>query len=170
MAGISSFFIWLCVKFMFSLIGITFNCLFFCVPTFSSTSIQFSLCDLRAQLNPPSVQARRLLLDPAIHEQFTRLKVCAGRGLVCIWHACRLRACSFPGVVSMEFSMHRLVLRGRMMGLINPVKGMEFSVIGKTRFLLRFRHVADRMRAIDGKNVLILNKVAADENPPTVDL
>ncbi|KAL3642329.1 FKBP12-interacting protein of 37 kDa [Castilleja foliolosa] len=30
--------------------------------------------DLRAQLRPPSMQARRLLLDPAIHEEFTRLK------------------------------------------------------------------------------------------------
>ncbi|CAN1136636.1 FKBP12-interacting protein of 37 kDa [Linum perenne] len=29
---------------------------------------------LRAQLKPPSMQARRLLLDPAIHEEFTRLK------------------------------------------------------------------------------------------------
>ncbi|XP_038705765.1 FKBP12-interacting protein of 37 kDa-like [Tripterygium wilfordii] len=30
--------------------------------------------DLKAQLKPPSVQVRRLLLDPAIHEEFTRLK------------------------------------------------------------------------------------------------
>lgn len=30
--------------------------------------------DLRTQLKPPSLQARRLLLDPAIHEEFTRLK------------------------------------------------------------------------------------------------
>lgn len=30
--------------------------------------------DLRAQLKPPSMQARRLLLDPAIHDEFTRLK------------------------------------------------------------------------------------------------
>ncbi|GMP33820.1 hypothetical protein CsSME_00006971 [Camellia sinensis var. sinensis] len=30
--------------------------------------------DLRVQLKPPSMQARRLLLDPAIHEEFTRLK------------------------------------------------------------------------------------------------
>ncbi|KAA8540786.1 hypothetical protein F0562_024294 [Nyssa sinensis] len=30
--------------------------------------------DLRAQLKPPSMQARRLLLDPAIHEEFKRLK------------------------------------------------------------------------------------------------
>ncbi|KAG8652579.1 hypothetical protein MANES_06G108200v8 [Manihot esculenta] len=30
--------------------------------------------DLKAQLKPPSMQARRLLLDPAIHEEFTHLK------------------------------------------------------------------------------------------------
>ncbi|CAL5440996.1 unnamed protein product [Camellia sinensis] len=30
--------------------------------------------DLRVQLKPSSMQARRLLLDPAIHEEFTRLK------------------------------------------------------------------------------------------------
>ncbi|GAA0166587.1 hypothetical protein LIER_21708 [Lithospermum erythrorhizon] len=30
--------------------------------------------DLRAQLKPPSMQARKLLLDPAIFEEFTRLK------------------------------------------------------------------------------------------------
>ncbi|ONK81275.1 uncharacterized protein A4U43_C01F27300 [Asparagus officinalis] len=30
--------------------------------------------DLKKQLRPPSVQTRRLLLDPAIHEEFTRLK------------------------------------------------------------------------------------------------
>ncbi|KAK6249578.1 hypothetical protein SCA6_003583 [Theobroma cacao] len=30
--------------------------------------------DLKVQLKPPSMQARRLLLDPAIHEEFTRLK------------------------------------------------------------------------------------------------
>lgn len=30
--------------------------------------------ELRAQLKPPSLQARKLLLDPAIHEEFTRLK------------------------------------------------------------------------------------------------
>ncbi|KAH6809445.1 FKBP12 interacting protein 37 [Perilla frutescens var. frutescens] len=30
--------------------------------------------DLRAQLKPPSMQVKRLLLDPAIHDEFTRLK------------------------------------------------------------------------------------------------
>ncbi|KAL5146247.1 FKBP12-interacting protein [Glycine soja] len=30
--------------------------------------------DLKVQLKPPSMQSRRLLLDPAVHEEFTRLK------------------------------------------------------------------------------------------------
>ncbi|XP_051179002.1 FKBP12-interacting protein of 37 kDa isoform X1 [Lolium perenne] len=30
--------------------------------------------DLKTQLRPPSMQTRRLLLDPAIHQEFTRLK------------------------------------------------------------------------------------------------
>ncbi|GLU20758.1 hypothetical protein SLE2022_369400 [Rubroshorea leprosula] len=36
--------------------------------------LKSAVCDLKAQLKPPSMQARRLLLDPAIHEEFTRLK------------------------------------------------------------------------------------------------
>ncbi|CAA0820925.1 FKBP12-interacting protein of 37 kDa [Striga hermonthica] len=36
--------------------------------------LKSALRDLRTQLKPPSMQARRLLLDPAIHEEFTRLK------------------------------------------------------------------------------------------------
>uniref|UniRef100_A0A7N0ZS95 FKBP12-interacting protein of 37 kDa n=1 Tax=Kalanchoe fedtschenkoi TaxID=63787 RepID=A0A7N0ZS95_KALFE len=36
--------------------------------------LKSALRDLRAQLKPPSMQARKLLLDPAIHEEFTRLK------------------------------------------------------------------------------------------------
>ncbi|CAN0890379.1 FKBP12-interacting protein of 37 kDa [Linum grandiflorum] len=38
------------------------------------TELKSAVRDLRAQLKPPSMQARRLLLDPAIHEEFTRLK------------------------------------------------------------------------------------------------
>ncbi|VFQ81430.1 unnamed protein product [Cuscuta campestris] len=38
------------------------------------SELKSSLRDLRAQLKPPSMQARKLLLDPAIHEEFTRLK------------------------------------------------------------------------------------------------
>lgn len=38
------------------------------------SELKSAVRDLRAQLKPPSMQARRLLLDPAIHEEFTRLK------------------------------------------------------------------------------------------------
>ncbi|KAI3765864.1 hypothetical protein L2E82_15910 [Cichorium intybus] len=38
------------------------------------SDLKSAVRDLRSQLKPPSMQARRLLLDPAIHEEFTRLK------------------------------------------------------------------------------------------------
>lgn len=38
------------------------------------SDLKSAIRDLRSQLKPPSMQARRLLLDPAIHEEFTRLK------------------------------------------------------------------------------------------------
>ncbi|XP_057479202.1 FKBP12-interacting protein of 37 kDa-like [Actinidia eriantha] len=51
---------------------------FFCVPCsnseFTLIIYKSAVRDLRTQLKPPSMQARRLLLDPAIHEEFTRLK------------------------------------------------------------------------------------------------
>ncbi|CAJ1974888.1 unnamed protein product [Sphenostylis stenocarpa] len=39
------------------------------------TELKSAVWDLKVQLKPPSMQARRLLLDPAVHEEFTRLKV-----------------------------------------------------------------------------------------------
>ncbi|KAL9239619.1 hypothetical protein vseg_013925 [Gypsophila vaccaria] len=36
--------------------------------------LKAAIRELRAQLKPPSMQTRRFLLDPAIHEEFTRLK------------------------------------------------------------------------------------------------
>ncbi|KAK7411091.1 hypothetical protein VNO78_02480 [Psophocarpus tetragonolobus] len=38
------------------------------------TELKSAVRDLKVQLKPPSMQARRLLLDPAVHEEFTRLK------------------------------------------------------------------------------------------------
>ncbi|KAL2935895.1 FKBP12-interacting protein of 37 kDa [Bienertia sinuspersici] len=38
------------------------------------SELKAAIRELRAQLKPPSLQTRRLLLDPAIHEEFTRLK------------------------------------------------------------------------------------------------
>lgn len=39
-----------------------------------SADLKSAVRELKKQLRPPSVQTRRLLLDPAIHEQFRRLK------------------------------------------------------------------------------------------------
>ncbi|TVU04858.1 hypothetical protein EJB05_47996 [Eragrostis curvula] len=44
--------------------------LFVCV----YVNLQSAVRDLKTQLRPPSMQTRKLLLDPAIHEEFTRLK------------------------------------------------------------------------------------------------
>ncbi|KAE8694568.1 short-chain dehydrogenase TIC 32 [Hibiscus syriacus] len=43
-----------------------------------SFDFQSAVRDLKGQLKPPSMQARRLLLDPAIHEEFTHLKAIEG--------------------------------------------------------------------------------------------
>ncbi|KAK4438691.1 hypothetical protein Salat_0203600 [Sesamum alatum] len=59
---------------------------------------------------------------------------------------------------------------------MNPGKGLEIKDIGGQRFLLKFNHIVDKNRAMDGcpwafdKNVMILNTVDSDENPSTVDL
>ncbi|XP_058102928.1 FKBP12-interacting protein of 37 kDa [Magnolia sinica] len=39
-----------------------------------NAELKSAIRDLKTQLKPPSMQGRRLLLDPAIHEEFTRLK------------------------------------------------------------------------------------------------
>ncbi|XP_057864014.2 FKBP12-interacting protein of 37 kDa isoform X2 [Cryptomeria japonica] len=41
------------------------------------TELKAAVRDLKSQLKLPSLKARRLLLDPAIHEEFTRLKSAA---------------------------------------------------------------------------------------------
>ncbi|CAN6298329.1 unnamed protein product [Urochloa humidicola] len=38
------------------------------------SNLKSAVRDLKTQLRPPSMQTRRFLLDPAIHEEFTRLK------------------------------------------------------------------------------------------------
>ncbi|KAL0449291.1 UNVERIFIED_CONTAM: hypothetical protein Slati_1485500 [Sesamum latifolium] len=59
---------------------------------------------------------------------------------------------------------------------IMPVKGMEIKQIPPDRFLLRFNHVIDRNRALEGcpwsfeKNVLVLSGIGENENPMQVDL
>ncbi|EFJ12721.1 hypothetical protein SELMODRAFT_425209 [Selaginella moellendorffii] len=47
--------------------------------------------DLKLSLRPPTLQSRRLLLDPAIHVEFTRMKSCFGTFVISMK---RLRGCS----------------------------------------------------------------------------
>ncbi|KAL0378892.1 UNVERIFIED_CONTAM: hypothetical protein Sradi_3194700 [Sesamum radiatum] len=57
-----------------------------------------------------------------------------------------------------------------------PVKGMDIKQLEEGRFLLRFRNVLDRKRALDGcpwcfdRNLLIFNAIGELENPMQVDL
>ncbi|KAL0291650.1 UNVERIFIED_CONTAM: hypothetical protein Sradi_7018600 [Sesamum radiatum] len=61
-------------------------------------------------------------------------------------------------------------------GMLDPVKGLDIRRLEEGRFLLRFHHIIDRNRALDGcpwsfkKNTLILSSVGINENPMHVDL
>ncbi|KAK4434913.1 hypothetical protein Salat_0654200 [Sesamum alatum] len=95
------------------------------------------------------------------------------------------------GLWHVDSDTHRLCLVGRLLsskiprfeafsssvqGMINPVKGMELRQIGGGRFLLRFNHIIDRNRALEGcpwsfeKNIIILSGVWENENLLRVDL
>ncbi|KAK4402856.1 hypothetical protein Sango_1026300 [Sesamum angolense] len=60
--------------------------------------------------------------------------------------------------------------------LLNPVKGLEMRNLADGRFLIRFRHIIDRNRALDGcpwsfeKNTIVLSGIGVNENPLCVDL
>ncbi|KAL0303115.1 UNVERIFIED_CONTAM: hypothetical protein Sradi_6179600 [Sesamum radiatum] len=60
--------------------------------------------------------------------------------------------------------------------MLNPVKGLEMRNLEEGRFLIRFHHIIDRNRALEGcpwsfeKNTLILSGVGPNENPMNVDL
>ncbi|KAL0457798.1 UNVERIFIED_CONTAM: hypothetical protein Slati_0407000 [Sesamum latifolium] len=60
--------------------------------------------------------------------------------------------------------------------MLNPVKGMEMRRLEEGRFLIRFNHIIDRSRALEGcpwsfeKNTMILSGLGANENPLNVDL
>ncbi|KAL0345400.1 UNVERIFIED_CONTAM: hypothetical protein Sradi_4371300 [Sesamum radiatum] len=95
------------------------------------------------------------------------------------------------GLWSIDSESHKLFLVGRLLStkqpkfealaasvksMFNPVKGLEMRRLEEGRFLLRFNHILDRNRAMDGcpwcfeKNVLILNGVGVNENPMHVNL
>ncbi|KAL0320137.1 UNVERIFIED_CONTAM: hypothetical protein Sradi_5275200 [Sesamum radiatum] len=60
--------------------------------------------------------------------------------------------------------------------MLNPVKGLEMRRLSDGRFLIRFNHIIDRNRALDGcpwsfeKNTLIMSSIGENENPLHVDL
>ncbi|KAK4424877.1 hypothetical protein Salat_1681300 [Sesamum alatum] len=95
------------------------------------------------------------------------------------------------GLWHADSDSHRLCFIGRLLSsrvprfeafstsiqdMINPVKGMEVWQLGGGRFLLRFNHIIDRNRALEGcswsfeKNIIILNEIREHENPLRVNL
>ncbi|KAL0415514.1 UNVERIFIED_CONTAM: hypothetical protein Slati_3383300 [Sesamum latifolium] len=68
------------------------------------------------------------------------------------------------------------VLKLMLNNLLRPIKEMSIRLLENQCFLLCFNHRVDRDRALDGcpwtfdKNLIILNKVNANENPLDVDL
>ncbi|KAL0410569.1 UNVERIFIED_CONTAM: hypothetical protein Slati_3646600 [Sesamum latifolium] len=94
------------------------------------------------------------------------------------------------GVWSVD-SDHHLFLVGRLLSqkqpkfealvssinsMLNPVRGLEMRNLSEGRFLIRFHHILDRDRALEGcpwsfeKNTLILSSIGVNENPLDVDL
>ncbi|KAL0296119.1 UNVERIFIED_CONTAM: hypothetical protein Sradi_6664000 [Sesamum radiatum] len=58
----------------------------------------------------------------------------------------------------------------------NPVRGMDLKLLNGNRFLLKFNHIIDRNRVLEGcpwsfeKNLLVLSSIGANENPSDVNL
>ncbi|KAL0367135.1 UNVERIFIED_CONTAM: hypothetical protein Sradi_3603600 [Sesamum radiatum] len=63
-----------------------------------------------------------------------------------------------------------------MKSMLNPVKGLEMRRLEAGHFLIRFNHIIDRNRALEGcpwsfeKNTIILSGSGVNENPMIVDL
>ncbi|KAK4438185.1 hypothetical protein Salat_0152700 [Sesamum alatum] len=61
-------------------------------------------------------------------------------------------------------------------GMIASVKGMDIKPLPAEQLLMRFNHVIDKNRALEGcpwsfeKNVMILSSIGDKENPMDVDL
>ncbi|KAL0314692.1 UNVERIFIED_CONTAM: hypothetical protein Sangu_2313600 [Sesamum angustifolium] len=80
------------------------------------------------------------------------------------------------GRVLSHKSCHMEALKTVLQSALNPAKGMTISFIENDRFLLKFFHSVDRDRVLDSgpwafeKNLIILAKVAENDNPAAVDL
>ncbi|KAL0394356.1 UNVERIFIED_CONTAM: hypothetical protein Slati_4401800, partial [Sesamum latifolium] len=68
------------------------------------------------------------------------------------------------------------VLRMTLINILRPVRGLALKVLVDNRFMIRFNHVADREKAINGCpwnfywNLIILNRATAEDDPLQVDL
>ncbi|KAM7479873.1 hypothetical protein LguiA_028086 [Lonicera macranthoides] len=69
------------------------------------SELKSAVRDLRAQLKPPSMQARRLLLDPAIHEEFTRLKAISCHAALVGYLSWRVKIFIGHNVVAINFEV-----------------------------------------------------------------
>ncbi|KAK4381552.1 putative mitochondrial protein [Sesamum angolense] len=71
---------------------------------------------------------------------------------------------------------HADALKSTLLLAFNPVRGMDLKPLEGNRFLLKFNHMVDRNRVVDGcpwsfeKNLLVLSSIAANENPQEVNL
>ncbi|KAL0434034.1 UNVERIFIED_CONTAM: hypothetical protein Slati_2737700 [Sesamum latifolium] len=67
-------------------------------------------------------------------------------------------------------------LSSSIQSMLQPVTSMDITQLPDKRLLLRFNHIIDKQRALDGcpwsfeKHILILNAIQEDENPLQVDL
>ncbi|KAL0386176.1 UNVERIFIED_CONTAM: hypothetical protein Sradi_3011900 [Sesamum radiatum] len=68
------------------------------------------------------------------------------------------------------------VLRMTFMNILRSIRGLELKLLTANRFMIRFNHVADRDKAINGcpwifdRNLIILTHTTAEEDPLKVDL
>ncbi|KAL0396708.1 UNVERIFIED_CONTAM: putative mitochondrial protein [Sesamum calycinum] len=80
------------------------------------------------------------------------------------------------GRVLSSRAVHADALKSTLLLAFNPVRGMDLKPLEGNRFLLKFDHIVDRNRVLDGcpwsfeKNLLVLNSIALNENPQEVNL
>ncbi|KAL0438583.1 UNVERIFIED_CONTAM: hypothetical protein Slati_2341300 [Sesamum latifolium] len=71
---------------------------------------------------------------------------------------------------------HADALKSTLPLAFNPVRGMNFKLLEDHRFLLKFNHIVDRNRVLNGcpwsfeRNLLILSAITMNENPQEVNL
>ncbi|KAL0454804.1 UNVERIFIED_CONTAM: hypothetical protein Slati_0819600 [Sesamum latifolium] len=94
-----------------------------------------------------------------------------------LWEANRepLKLCLVGRVLSVK-SFWFEALSTSLQSMLLPVKGMEVKPLPDGRFLIRFNHVIDKQRTVDGcpwnfeKNLIILKSIGETENTMHVAL